>query len=197
LEEILQGKGEIIINDILKVDIKTELSLSKALVVGNLPYYITSPILRKFFNNEHPNILGGLFMIQAEVGEKITVDARKKSYLYRLLNYAYQVNYLKTVPAKAFNPPPKVKSCLVSLIKKTKLPQISFKTLMSFLDAFAPYNRKTLGKITKMIEKRKENSPFFIPEHLAKKRLEELCRAELEEILLEKIPLHFSKKSLH
>ncbi|MDR3169663.1 MAG: hypothetical protein LBU27_08220 [Candidatus Peribacteria bacterium] len=153
LEEIVQEKGEIIIDDVLKIDVDTELSVSKTLVVGNLPYYITSPILRKFFGNEHPNILGGLFMIQAEVGEKITVDAQKKSYLYRLLNYAYHVQYLKTVPAKAFNPPPKVKSCLVSLVKKAEVPQLSFEALVSFLDAFAPYSRKTLGKIGKMLGK--------------------------------------------
>jgi 16S rRNA (adenine1518-N6/adenine1519-N6)-dimethyltransferase len=120
-------------------------------------------------------------MIQAEVGEKIKRDAGKKSYLYRLLNYAYHVEYLKTVPAKAFNPAPKVKSCLVSLAKKSVLPQLSFERLVEFLDLFSPYSRKTLGKIAKMIEKKEKYFP--IPEHLQGKRLEELSRSEVALIL--------------
>jgi 16S rRNA A1518/A1519 N6-dimethyltransferase RsmA/KsgA/DIM1 with predicted DNA glycosylase/AP lyase activity len=177
-----------------------ELATNRLFIVGNLPYYITSPILRKFFTSPAPSqpqhtetkqrtspylIEGGLFMVQAEVGEKIKRDADKKSYLYRLLNFAYHVEYLKTVPAKAFNPPPKVKSCLISLVKKSELPNISFEKLVSFLDTFCPYSRKTLGKIAKMTQKHCTSSAFIIPEHIAKKRLEELSRKELEIILKE------------
>jgi 16S rRNA A1518/A1519 N6-dimethyltransferase RsmA/KsgA/DIM1 with predicted DNA glycosylase/AP lyase activity len=53
-------------------------------------------------------------MIQKEVGEKIKSDAGKKSMLWFLLNFNYDVKYLRTVPAKDFTPPPKVDSCLVS-----------------------------------------------------------------------------------
>ncbi|MDR0606929.1 MAG: hypothetical protein LBG52_00930, partial [Candidatus Peribacteria bacterium] len=188
LEEMLQGNGKIIMDDVLRASIGSAFfedgkGLQRLFIVGNLPYYITSPILRKFFCTEYPDILGGLFMIQAEVGEKIARDAKKKSYLYRLLNYAYHVKYLKTVSAKAFAPPPKVKSCLVSLVKKAELPQISFERLLRFLEVFAPYSRKTLGKIAKMQEKREGKNTFFIPKHLAGKRLEALRREELEEIL--------------
>jgi 16S rRNA A1518/A1519 N6-dimethyltransferase RsmA/KsgA/DIM1 with predicted DNA glycosylase/AP lyase activity len=52
-------------------------------------------------------------MVQDEVLQKLRSDAGKKSYLYWILNYAYEVQYLKTVPAKAFSPAPKVKSCLI------------------------------------------------------------------------------------
>ncbi|MDR2540693.1 MAG: hypothetical protein LBD11_02695 [Candidatus Peribacteria bacterium] len=163
LEEILADqKATLVIDDVLNIDLQS--LLTPSLIVGNLPYYITSPILRKFFSHEHPNILGGLFMIQMEVGEKIKRDAGKKSYLYRLLNYAYRVDYLKTIPAKAFSPAPKVKSCLVSLVKKSELPQLSFERLVEFLDFFSPYSRKTLGKIAKMVEKKEKH--FSIPEVL-------------------------------
>lgn len=150
------------------------------LVVGNLPYYITSPILRKFFSPPS-NFLGGIFMIQHEVWEKIRYDAKKKSYLYWLLSYWYQVDYLKTVPAKSFNPPPKVKSCMIGLTKKSCLPQITFEKLLLFLDAFAPYSRKTLGKISKLLEKRWKF--FAIPAFYQSKRLEELSWQDLEIIL--------------
>jgi 16S rRNA (adenine1518-N6/adenine1519-N6)-dimethyltransferase len=165
LEEILGEKGEIIIDDVLQVQMKQD--GVPLFIVGNLPYYITSPILRKFFTAEQfpsstlqqQEVVGGLFMVQAEVGEKIKADASKKSYLYRLLNYAYEVRYLKTIPAKAFNPPPKVKSCLISLVQKTELPEIPFTSVVNFLEAVAPYSRKTLGKIAKMLEKRGNRFP--------------------------------------
>ncbi|HCB51141.1 TPA: hypothetical protein DEP21_00945 [Patescibacteria group bacterium] len=57
-------------------------------------------------------------MIQKEVADKIKSDADKKSYLRWLLNYAYEVKYLKTVPPKAFKPAPKVTSAIVGLTLK-------------------------------------------------------------------------------
>ncbi|MDR2190340.1 MAG: hypothetical protein LBP53_04020 [Candidatus Peribacteria bacterium] len=121
-------------------------------------------------------------MVQDEVGEKIRYDAKKKSYLYWLLNYAYQVEYLKSVPAKAFSPAPNVRSCLLSLVKKSQLPQLSFSQLVAFLNAVAPYSRKTLGKIVKMLEKK--GVSFALPARLASKRLEELSWEEVEEIII-------------
>ena len=40
--------------------------------------------------------------------------AKKKSYLWWLVNRAYTVEYVKMVPAKCFSPAPKVKSCLTT-----------------------------------------------------------------------------------
>jgi hypothetical protein len=53
---------------------------------------------------------------------------------------------------------------------------------LQFLELFAPFSRKTLGAIQKMISK-KSGCPFVIPESLQKKRLEELDRKELSQIL--------------
>ena len=154
---------------------------NQTFVVWNLPYYITSPILRMFFWDGKGEFAGWLFMVQDEVWQKLRFDADKKSYLYRILNYAYEVQYLKTVPAKAFSPAPKVKSCLIWLIKKDKLPNIPFNELIRFLDLFSPYSRKTLWKISKMIAKKWDS--FTIPAHLESKRLEELNWDQIEEIL--------------
>ena len=99
-----------------------------------------------------------------------------------LTNYENRYEYLKTVPAKAFSPVPKVKSCLIWLIKKDKLPNIEFDELIRFLDLFSPYSRKTLGKISKMISKKWGS--FVIPENLSNKRLEELDWVQLEEIFI-------------
>lgn len=156
----------------------------KTLVIGNLPYYITSPILRKFFWSGKQEYQAGFFMMQHEVGDKIRTLAEKKSYLWRILNYAYEVKYCKVVPAKYFKPAPKVKSCLIQLSPKEEIPNIKFQKLLSFLESYSPFSRKTLWAIQKLQEK-KDNSPCPIPEEYKKNRLEELNWENLENILRE------------
>lgn len=173
--------------DVLDVDVDEELKKrgqtpQKTLVVGNLPYYITSPILRKFFGEGQQDYVGGVFMVQKEVADKLCSDAQKKSYLWWIINLAYDVIYLKTVPAKAFSPAPKVTSALIELRRKHEKPSISFEKLLDFLEGFAPYSRKTLGAIATMLRK-KQNKDQSIPEWLRGKRLEELEWKDIWEIL--------------
>lgn len=187
LEEVVakkeSGNVKIIWWDVLEWDLdQFEWKKNQTFVVWNLPYYITSPILRKFFWSGKDEFAGWLFMVQDEVWQKLRFDANKKSYLYWILNYAYEVQYLKTVPAKAFSPAPKVKSCLIWLVKKDKLPNIKFDELIRFLDLFSPYSRKTLSKISKMISKKWDS--FVIPENLSNKRLEELDWIQLEQLFV-------------
>lgn len=174
--------------DVLEVDVGEQVKKrwqnpQKALVVGNLPYYITSPILRKFFGEGQQDFVGGIFMLQKEVADKLSSDAKKKSYLRWILHFAYQVKYLKTVPAKAFSPAPKVQSAIIEIRKKEEVEKVSFEELLEFLDDFAPYSRKTLGAIAKMLAKKKTLSRE-IPAELTGKRLEELQREEVSKILL-------------
>ena len=187
LEEVVAKKeswtAKIIWWDVLEWDLdQFEWKKNQTFIVWNLPYYITSPILRKFFGNGKGEFAGWLFMVQDEVWQKLRCDAGKKSYLYWILNYAYEVQYLKTVPAKAFSPAPKVKSCLIWLVKKNEVPNIQFGELISFLDLFSPYSRKTLSKISKIISKKWGS--FVIPENLSNKRLEELDWSQLEQLFV-------------
>ncbi len=153
--------------------------------IGNIPYYITSPILRKVTIHKNKNkMIWGIFMIQKEVWEKIKVWAKKKSYLRWLLNYAYDVKYLKTVPSKSFSPPPKVDSCLVWLILKKEKNPIKYEDLLFFLDNFSSFKRKTLGKILKILAKKGVDiSKFNLSDIIKKKRIEDLNRENVEEIL--------------
>jgi 16S rRNA A1518/A1519 N6-dimethyltransferase RsmA/KsgA/DIM1 with predicted DNA glycosylase/AP lyase activity len=99
----------LIFNDVLQVDFATsfDFDLSKTLVYGSLPYYITSPIIGKLFlpivNSPLSGRQGlgrGIFIVQKEFAEKIATDAKKKSYLRWLLNHNHIVTYHKTIPAK-------------------------------------------------------------------------------------------------
>ncbi len=180
LEKDILQEEQIIHQDVLEANVFSLLHThgirpENALIVGNLPYYITSPIVRKFFGNEQSQYGWGFFMMQREVGDKIKQDAPKKSYLWRLCNFAHEVHYSKTVPAKAFSPAPKVQSCLLSFVPKHSASgsREQFATLVSLLDHISPYKRKTMGKIRKMLEKKWISVCPLFP-HIASKRLEEV-----------------------
>ncbi len=167
--------------DLQNLLVERKLDTKDLFIVGNLPYYITSPILRKFFAQGENTIQWGFFMVQKEVGEKIQTSAKKKSYLWRLLNRWYEVSYLKTIPASSFSPAPKVDSCLI-LLEKKKSEAVNFSQLLKFLDDVNPFSRKTLGKISKINNKKGEWN-YHIPKLLEGKRLEECQRSDLELML--------------
>lgn len=93
-------------------------------------------------------------MIQHEVAEKIQTDTQKKSFLRRLINYNYDIKYLKGVPAKCFKPAPKVKSAIIQLTAKNEKTKIDFEKVKIFLDEYAAFSRKTLGAISTMLAKK-------------------------------------------
>ena len=179
---------EFLLQDVLTVDVpallaEKWLNPDKTLIVGNLPYYITSPIFRVFFGYWKPHFAGGVFMIQKEVADKIIWEAHKKSYLRRLLNYAHTVSYLKTVPGKAFKPAPKVTSAIVGLTgKNPEGTEQQYADLITFLNLYCPYSRKTLGAISTMLTKKWLNE-FTITEELRPKRLEESQWSQIMKLL--------------
>lgn len=160
------------------------------LIVGNLPYYITSPILRKFLWYTQKVWSGWVFLIQKEVAEKIVYNAPKKSFLRRLINYAYRVEYCFSVSPKAFTPPPKVTSAVIRAVPRSQndIPSLSYDDLLIFLDQYSPFKRKTLWASAKIVQKLKiKNGELKIKDFdispYAHQRLEELGWAEMEVII--------------
>ncbi|MBP6910057.1 hypothetical protein KBC03_00430 [Patescibacteria group bacterium] len=207
IESVVEESGtDIIRGDVLEQEPiallkKSGLEPGKTIVAGNLPYYITSPILTKFFGGESPAFDVGIFMVQKEVADKIKHDAEKKSFLWRLLNYNFDVLYLKTVPAKAFSPRPKVQSSIISLIRKKQTPGCSYPQMRTLLERISMYKRKTLSKSRKMAQKDRLLKPesvskdqlmlgdysYTLPEELKKKRIEEVSWEEMDLICRAKL----------
>lgn len=162
---------------------------SQTLIVGNLPYYITSPILRRFFETQQSTWAGGVFLIQKEPADKIVHDAPKKSFLWWLLNYAYRVEHCFDVPPTAFTPAPKVVSSVIRILPKdhSQIPLLNYQHLIRFLDLYSPYKRKTLGASSKIVAKQQKSSdqvPFVVDTtEFASRRLEELGREEMIALL--------------
>jgi 16S rRNA (adenine1518-N6/adenine1519-N6)-dimethyltransferase len=84
-------------------------------VIGNIPYYITSPLIDKALAPPVPDRV--VFLMQNEVAERIAAPPGSKTYgaLSVGVQAVCRVERLFTVPAGAFRPPPKVKSALVRL----------------------------------------------------------------------------------
>jgi 16S rRNA (adenine1518-N6/adenine1519-N6)-dimethyltransferase len=83
-------------------------------VVGNLPYYITSPILLKLAAS-HAALDRAVLMMQREVADRVAAEPESRDY--GLLSVTVQmygtVEKLFTLPPRAFSPPPQVHSCVV------------------------------------------------------------------------------------
>jgi 16S rRNA (adenine1518-N6/adenine1519-N6)-dimethyltransferase len=124
-------------------------------------------------------------MVQEEVWKKIDTEQHKKSFLWRLLNYTYNVYYRKSVWAKCFKPVPKVTSCLVEFQKKDKITKLDFDKLFEFLDLNSQFSRKMLWAIQKILIKQKKKI-FDIPQELKTKRLEELSWDDIKQIISQK-----------
>jgi 16S rRNA (adenine1518-N6/adenine1519-N6)-dimethyltransferase len=85
-------------------------------VYGNLPYYITSPIVHRLL--EHAGQLDQAFLVmQLEVAERLVAKPGNRDYAYlsAIVQYYAEAKIRLKIPPGAFRPPPKVASALVSL----------------------------------------------------------------------------------
>jgi len=91
-------------------------------IIGNFPYNISSQIVFKILDNKE-RVEGMVGMFQKEVGERIVSPPGNRDYgiLSVFTQAYYDVEYLFTVDENAFDPPPKVKSGVIRLIRKESL----------------------------------------------------------------------------
>lgn len=142
------GSLKIIHGDVLKTNLG-DLAAGRPLrVVGNLPYYISSPILFHCLRYA-TNIQDMHFMLQHEVVERMAASPGGKEYgrLSVMLQLACRVEPLFTVPAGAFRPPPKVESAMVRLIPQRAegLDSVDTARLEQIVRAGFSQRRKTLA----------------------------------------------------
>ena len=106
---------EIITADVLATNIG-DLAQGTLHIYGNLPYYITSPILHHLFRWAG-QIESIHIVVQLEVAERIAAhpNVRDYGYLSALCQFYAQPKIALRIPAGAFRPPPKVKSALVGM----------------------------------------------------------------------------------
>ncbi|HEC2153690.1 16S rRNA (adenine(1518)-N(6)/adenine(1519)-N(6))-dimethyltransferase RsmA [Staphylococcus delphini] len=114
----------VINEDILKANVAEAIQqhlshCDKIMVVANLPYYITTPILLTLLEQDL-NIDGYVVMMQKEVGERLNAQVGTKAYgsLSIVAQYYTETSRVLTVPKTVFMPPPNVDSIVVKLMKR-------------------------------------------------------------------------------
>jgi 16S rRNA (adenine1518-N6/adenine1519-N6)-dimethyltransferase len=153
LEEDFRGQAsvQIILADVLRIDFAgmcRQEGIAQAFVFGNLPYYITSPILHHLFSQRHSIRSMGLLM-QREVAERVTAVPGTRDYGYLTLaaQLYSQPKIALAVPPGAFSPPPQVQSSLLTFRMKAKFdswPQARYDEFLTFLKRCFAQKRKNL-----------------------------------------------------
>ena len=143
--------------DFLQLDLKEQYPYNFSLI-GNFPYNISSQILFKAFENRDqiPEVVG---MFQKEVAERIACKkGKKRGILSVFLQAFYDVEYCFTVDEHVFNPPPKVKSGVIKLVRNSRkeLP-VDEKKFKRVVKAGYNQRRKTLKNAMKPFEIINEN----------------------------------------
>lgn len=118
---VAELSGRIHDQDFLKWDPTSIYDSESFAVAGNFPYNISSQILFKILDHKDqiPEVVG---MFQKEVAERVAEGPGSKAYgiISVLLQTFYDIEYLFTVSEHVFNPPPKVKSGVIRLIRNER-----------------------------------------------------------------------------
>ena len=147
-KELLNVK--IINSDILKYD--TSKFPNDYLIIGNLPYNVSSPIIFKFMQNTGWSKM--VIMLQKEVAERIIADKNSKKYgrISIMMQSFFKINLEFHVPKTVFNPQPKIKSSIISIEPKTKI-NLNYSNMKIVVQNAFKHRRKKLSHNLKNIIK--------------------------------------------
>lgn len=155
LEEHYPQLGAHILSaDFLKVPLETCFDGQPFCLIGNFPYNISSQILFRMVEHKEmiPELVG---MFQKEVAERVVSKPGSKVYgvISVLIQAFYDGKYLFTVDKSAFNPPPKVQSGVIRLVRKKDF------SLGCDEELFRQVVKNAFGQRRKML--RNTLKPFF------------------------------------
>jgi 16S rRNA (adenine1518-N6/adenine1519-N6)-dimethyltransferase len=128
----------------------------RLMVIGNLPYYITSDILLRLFRSAN-DIERAVVMMQKEVGERVAAQPGGREYgvLSATAQLYARVENLMTLPPEAFSPPPQVQSTVLRL---TMAPR--FDALRVEPEGFVAFVRACFAQKRKMLHRNLRNAGY-------------------------------------
>jgi 16S rRNA (adenine1518-N6/adenine1519-N6)-dimethyltransferase len=143
---------EIIQGDVLETDLHA-IAGSDFLLIGNVPYNITTPIVFKALDPAIPR--RSVFLVQREVAERMAAKEDTESYGALSVNVAVVANteMVMSVPPSAFKPPPKVDSTVVRITPR-ETPLVALGALpgfRTFVQAAFSLRRKQMQKVLRTI----------------------------------------------
>ncbi len=130
-----------------ELDFAKTATADQVIVVGNLPYHLTSSILFEVLD-QADHVVRALFTLQKEVVTRLSADPGGREYglLSVLLGLRFHVEHCFDVPSEYFHPPPKVDSAVVRLSRRSvpKAKVIDEKRFRQVVKAGFAQRRKTL-----------------------------------------------------
>lgn len=167
LEETLSPypNTKVINEDILKADVQKAIEeefagLNDIMVVANLPYYVTTPIIMKLLEDQLP-IRGIVCMLQKEVADRIAAKPGSKNYgsLSIAIQYYTKAETVMIVPKTVFVPQPNVDSAVIRLTKLEE-PAVIVKSESFFFQvtraSFAQRRKTILNNLTNQLPNGKQ-----------------------------------------
>jgi len=162
---------EIIHSDVLKADVKTVIEekftdVKDIMVVANLPYYVTTPIIMKLLEEKLP-IRGIVVMLQKEVADRISAKPGTKDYgsLSIAVQYYTTAEIVMTVPKTVFVPQPNVDSAIIRLTVRDQ-PAVEMKDEDFFFQvikaSFAQRRKTILNNLTNQLPLGKEKKEAIV-----------------------------------
>jgi len=147
LEEVISGfpNVEIIQGDILRLNLNQLMNVSGFLVIANIPYYITSVLIRNLLETSRPP-KRLVLTLQREVAERICASPGKMSVLALSVQVYGKPDIMAYIPSAAFYPQPNVDSAILRVDRYPE-PQIPISLLPTFfrlVKAGFSQKRKTL-----------------------------------------------------
>jgi 16S rRNA (adenine1518-N6/adenine1519-N6)-dimethyltransferase len=136
---------EVVEADILRVDLRSLFPEGGEVVIGNIPYYLTGALLPRLLD-EPPRPRRVVLLVQREVAERWTAPTCESVATLAVKTFT-DARLAFTVPASAFDPPPKVESALV-VMDVLKAPRVSgsdLKAFFAFAEKVFQFRRKQLG----------------------------------------------------
>ncbi|PFG04119.1 16S rRNA (adenine(1518)-N(6)/adenine(1519)-N(6))-dimethyltransferase RsmA [Bacillus sp. es.034] len=177
---------KIINEDILEADVEAIINrefegFDDIMVVANLPYYVTTPIILKLLMERLP-IRGICVMLQKEVGDRISAQPGTKAYgsLSIAIQYYTEAEMVMTVPKTVFMPQPNVDSAVIRLTKREKPPVEVISEDFFFTvtrSSFAQRRKTILNNLTSQLPQGKEKKELIL-EALSQAGVEPTRRGE-------------------
>ena len=134
---------DVVQQNVLKFDLTTVPDAYK--VVANIPYYLTSNLVRVLSESIHPP-QRAVLLVQREVAERIAAEPNEMSLLAITAQYYWEVALGRIVRAELFTPPPKVDSQILILTRRAEppFPDVDTKRFFRITRAGFSQRRKTL-----------------------------------------------------
>ena len=145
-----QASLRVVHGDALEYDVRTLWPRRPVKVFGNLPYYVSTPLLFHFTSPAAP-VERAVFLLQRELAERLAAGPGTKDYgiISVVLGRRWRVKLLRVLPASVFLPEPKVDSALISLTLRDadELPPCDARVFEQIVRVGFSQRRKQLRKL--------------------------------------------------